>query len=125
MKNKVSRREFMTAGATVLGVAVACELTGAAGTGGLSVGAALASEQSREETMPHIIVKIWPGRAEETKQRLADAIARDVVDILGSSEASVSVAIEEVSSEDWKKDVYDPEIRDRQGGLYKKPGYSM
>jgi 4-oxalocrotonate tautomerase len=75
--------------------------------------------------MPHIIVKIWPGRAEETKQRLADAIARDVVDILGSSEASVSVAIEEVSSEDWKKDVYDPEIRDRQGGLYKKPGYSM
>jgi len=125
MKNKVSRREFMTAGVTVLGVAVACELTGAAGTDGLSVGAALASEQSREETMPHIIVKLWPGRSEETKQRLADAIARDVVDILGSSEASVSVAIEEVSSEDWKKDVYDPEIRGRQGGLYKKPGYSM
>lgn len=122
---KVSRREFMTAGAAVLGVAVACELTGAAGAGGLSVGTALASEQSREETMPHIIVKLWPGRSEETKQRLADAIARDVVDILGSSEASVSVAIEEVSSEDWKKDVYDPEIRDREDGLYKKPGYSM
>ncbi|WP_258305731.1 tautomerase family protein [Burkholderia cenocepacia] len=33
--------------------------------------------------MPHIIVKAWPGKTEEQKQRLADAITRDVMTILG------------------------------------------
>lgn len=75
--------------------------------------------------MPHVIVKLWPGRSEEQKTRLAEEIVKDVVDVLGNKEESVSVAIEEVASEDWKDKVYQPEILDRQDTLYRKPGYSM
>ena len=32
--------------------------------------------------MPHIIVKLWPGKSEQQKTRLAQAIAKDVMDIL-------------------------------------------
>jgi len=46
--------------------------------------------------MPHVIVKLWPVKSEQQKQRLADAIARDVMEILHYREESVSVALEEV-----------------------------
>jgi 4-oxalocrotonate tautomerase len=75
--------------------------------------------------MPHVNVKLWPGRSEQTKQRLAAAIVQDVVTILGSDEESISVAIEDIPSGDWKEEVYDPEIRGKMKNLYKKPGYSM
>jgi len=75
--------------------------------------------------MPHVIVKLWPGRSEQQKVDLAEAIVRDVVDIMGSGEESVSVAIEEVASGDWKEKVYKPDIVDKPDTLYKKPGYSM
>jgi 4-oxalocrotonate tautomerase len=123
MKNKLSRRDFMVNSAIVLGTAVGW--TGIIGTGDMTVFEALASEGAKEEPMPHISVKLWPGRSEETKQRLAEAIVKDVVKIIGSDEASVSVSIEEVSSADWKEEVYDPEIRDKKEYLYKQPGYSM
>ena len=51
--------------------------------------------------MPHVIVKLWPGKSEQQKQRLADAIAKDVMRILHYGEESVSVAMEEVSPRDW------------------------
>ena len=75
--------------------------------------------------MPHVSVKLWPGRSAQNKQRLADAIVEDLVNILGCDEESVSVSIEDVSSGDWKDEVYDPEIRGNMKNLYKKPGYSM
>ena len=75
--------------------------------------------------MPHVSVKLWPGRSEEDKKRLAAAIAEDVVRIIRCGEESVSVAIEEISSADWKSKVYDPEISGKKDKLYKKPGYSM
>lgn len=75
--------------------------------------------------MPHVIVKLWPGRSEQDKIRLAEAIVKDVVDIVAVGEGSVSVAIEEVPSGEWKTKVYDPDIRKNMDKLYKKPGYSM
>ena len=75
--------------------------------------------------MPQVSVKLWPGRSEQAKQRLADAIVKDVVDIVGCGEESVSVAIEEVDPKEWKEKVYDPDILNGPGKLYKKPGYSM
>ncbi len=90
-------------------------------------GEAIAASLSaaKEMTMPHVIVKLWPGRSEQEKVALAEAIVEDVVDILGSGEQSVSVAIEEVASGDWKEKVYQPDILDKPETLYKKPGYSM
>jgi 4-oxalocrotonate tautomerase len=75
--------------------------------------------------MPHVIVKLWPGRSEKQKQQLADAIAQDVMDVLSYGEESVSVAIEEVRAEDWAKKVYEPDIVGHPEKLYKKPGYTM
>ena len=75
--------------------------------------------------MPHVIVKAWPGKSEEQKQALADRITKDVMDVLGYGEESVSVAFEEVSPDDWATKVYRPEIQHARGKLYKKPGYSM
>jgi 4-oxalocrotonate tautomerase len=50
--------------------------------------------------MPHVIVKLWPGKSEPQKARLAEEIAKDVMDVLGYGEESVSVAFEEISSKD-------------------------
>jgi len=125
MDKRLSRRGFLKKSAVALGTAVVCDLTGFVDTGRGNAFKALASEGLKENNMPHVCVKLWPGRSEQTKQRLADAIVQDVVNIIGCSEDSVSVAIEEVSSGDWKEKVYDPEIREKMKNLYKKPGYSM
>jgi len=73
--------------------------------------------------MPHVIVKLWPGKSEEQKTRLAQAIAKDVMDILHYGEDSVSVALEEVKPKDWAEKVYRPDVKDKWDILYKKPGY--
>lgn len=75
--------------------------------------------------MPHVIVKLWPGKSEEEKTRLAEEIVKDVMDVLNCREASVSVAIEEVTAQDWPEKVYRPDIVRNSDKLYKKPGYSM
>ena len=74
--------------------------------------------------MPHVIVKLLPGRTEQQKARLAEEIVKDVVAIAKCEEKSVSVAIEEISPEDWAEKVYKPDILDNQENLYKKPGYN-
>ena len=53
--------------------------------------------------MPHVIVKLWPGKSEQQKARLAEKITKDVMDVLDYGEESVSVAIEEVEPEDWAR----------------------
>ncbi len=73
--------------------------------------------------MPHIIVKMFPGRSEQQKKQLADAIVKDVVAITNVGEDSVSVAIEEISPAEWTEKVYKPDIQNKWDGLYKKPGY--
>ena len=74
--------------------------------------------------MPHVIVKLLPGRSEQQKARLAEAIVKDVVAIARCEEESVSVAIEEINSEDWAEKVYRADISNRPENLYKKPGYN-
>ena len=75
--------------------------------------------------MPHVIVKLWPGPSEKDKQRLADRITMDVMQIVGCGEESVSVAIDEVPSSEWAEKVYRPDVVGKAPQLYKKPGYSM
>ena len=75
--------------------------------------------------MPHVIVKLWPGKSEMQKQRLADAITKDVMEILHYGEESISVAMQEVKPQDWADEVYRPEIESNIEYLYKKPGYDV
>jgi len=73
--------------------------------------------------MPHIIVKLWPGKSDEQKAQLSEEIVRNVTSILHSSDASVSVAFEEVAPDDWTEQVYKPDILDKWDRLTKEPGY--
>jgi 4-oxalocrotonate tautomerase len=43
--------------------------------------------------MPHVTVKLWPGKSERQKARLSVAIVKDVMNVLNYGEESVSVAI--------------------------------
>ena len=63
--------------------------------------------------MPHVIVKLWPGKSEQQKIRLAKAITKNVTDILHYGDESVSVAMEEVKSGDWVEKVYKPDIQSK------------
>lgn len=73
--------------------------------------------------MPHVIVKLWPGRTDEQKKELSDEIAKAVVGKLDVNLDDVSVAFEEVDPEDWRRKVYDKDILEKWDSLYKKPGY--
>ena len=75
--------------------------------------------------MPHIVVKMWPGKSEQQKRRLAEAITREVAAILDYGDESVSVAMEEIAAADWASEVYRPDIVEKAANLYKKPGYTM
>jgi 4-oxalocrotonate tautomerase len=73
--------------------------------------------------MPHVVVKLWPGKSEQQKTRLAQEIVKDVMAVLDYGEESVSLAMEEVKPQDWTEKVYKPDIQDKWEKLYKKPGY--
>ena len=70
--------------------------------------------------MPHVIVKMYPGRTEDQKIRLAEAITQAVVSIAVCSEDSVSISLEEVTPEDWNEKVYEPFISKSESTMYKK-----
>lgn len=73
--------------------------------------------------MPHVIVKLWPGKSEQQKTRLAEAITKEVMNILHYGEESVSVAMEEIKPNEWLEKVYRPEVKKNLDKLYKKPSY--
>lgn len=74
--------------------------------------------------MPHIAVKLAPGRSEEQKQELTRRIVQDVADVLHVSEEVISLALEEVDPTDWTEQVYRPEIQAKWDKLLKTPGYN-
>lgn len=73
--------------------------------------------------MPHVIVKLWPGKSDDQKQRLTQIITHGVMDVLDYGEDAVSVAFEEVAPDDWTRQVYEPEIVGKWANLTKQPGY--
>ena len=73
--------------------------------------------------MPHVIVKLWPGKSEQQKKTLAGAITKDIMEILHYGEESVSVAMEEIKPGEWAEKVYRPEVKAKLDTLYKRPGY--
>jgi 4-oxalocrotonate tautomerase len=61
--------------------------------------------------MPHVIVKLWPGKSEPQKQKLAEGVTN-------------AVSLEEVAPSDWTEKVYKPDIVGKPDQLYRKPGYN-
>jgi 4-oxalocrotonate tautomerase len=73
--------------------------------------------------MPHVIVKLWPGKSEQQKKKLAAEVTKVVMSTLHCGEESVSVGIEEVAAKDWTERVYNPDILGMRETIYKEPGY--
>jgi len=120
MERTVSRRSFLKKSVTIMGSVVIFNFR-------IPNSASQASESQglKEDIMPHVSVKMYPGRSEKEKAELAEAIAQDVMDIIGAGRSSISVAIEDISPGEWKEKVYEPEIIKKSENLYIKPGYSM
>lgn len=123
MEKYVSRRGFLKSGAIALGAVAVCNVEGIAGAAQVSGAKPMIPGDLKESAMPHVIVKMYPGRTEQQKRQLAEAIVKDVVAVVGGSEGSVSVAIEEIAPAEWTEKVYEPDIQRNWDKLYKKPGY--
>jgi 4-oxalocrotonate tautomerase len=75
--------------------------------------------------MPHIIVKLWTGKSEAQKKKLAEELTKTAMSVIGYGEESFSVAIEDIDPQDWAAKVYQPDIVGQKENLYKQPGYKM
>ena len=73
--------------------------------------------------MPHITIQMYPGRDEETKKRLAEAILKTASAELARGTEHFSVSIEDVPQDEWKAKVYDKVLKDANTVI--KPGYTM
>jgi 4-oxalocrotonate tautomerase len=74
--------------------------------------------------MPHIALKLAPGRSEPQKRELAARIVQVLIEVLHVPEEEISLTIEEVAPKDWTEQVYRPEILAKWDKLYKTPGYN-
>jgi 4-oxalocrotonate tautomerase len=73
--------------------------------------------------MPHVVVRLYPGRSKQQKADLADAVTKAVMSATGCGSDSVSVGIEDVEASDWADKVYVPDIVGKPETIFKKPGY--
>ena len=71
--------------------------------------------------MPHIIVKLWPGRTEEQKKKMTNELAEALKSSIDVPDSSISISIEEIPKEKWNDEVYQPDIVEKKHLLYKKP----
>jgi 4-oxalocrotonate tautomerase len=79
-------------------------------------------DEAKETTMPHVLVKLYAGRTDQQKMKLAEAITKAVMSTLKLEEESISVAVEDVAPKHWTEQVYKPDVLNNPK-LYKKPGY--
>lgn len=70
--------------------------------------------------MPHINIKMYPGRSEEVKAKLAKHTKEFMVKELEMDEKFISVSVEEIDKEKWQSEVMD-KIKDEE--LYERPNF--
>jgi 4-oxalocrotonate tautomerase len=73
--------------------------------------------------MPHITIQMYPGRDDETKQKLADALVKTASEELKRGAEHFSVSIEDIPQEEWKEKVYKAAIDPENKNVYVRPGY--
>lgn len=57
--------------------------------------------------MPHIAIQMYPGRDQDTKEKIATKMQAVLAEEMQADKKYFSVSIEDVSSEDWKTMVED------------------
>lgn len=70
--------------------------------------------------MPHISIKMYPGRSEELKVKLAKSTKEFIMKELEMDEKFISVSVEEIDKENWQSEVVD-KIKDEE--LYEKANF--
>ena len=73
--------------------------------------------------MPHITIQMYPGRDDQTKKRLADALLETAAKELNRGKEHFSVSIVDVPQDEWKAMVYDKVRADKNTVI--QPGYDM
>ena len=73
--------------------------------------------------MPHITIQMYPGRDDQIKKRLAEAIVETASRELERGKEHFSVSIVDVPQNEWKEKVYDTVLKD--SNTFVKPGYTM
>ncbi len=70
--------------------------------------------------MPHINVKMFPGRSEDQKKELADKLRQCAQESLGCPAEVLSVSVEDVNPESWNSEVGEtiPEDKIYSGDMY-------
>lgn len=75
--------------------------------------------------MPHVNIKCYPGKTKEEKEKLAERITKDIMEVFDVGEDGISIAFQEIKKEDWENEVWKKDIIGKKELLYKKPGYSF
>lgn len=55
--------------------------------------------------MPHIVIKMYPGRSQEIKEDFAKKVQELTVKEFGCQPGHVSVSVEDIKPENWKDEV--------------------
>ena len=70
--------------------------------------------------MPHINIKMYTGRSEEVKAKLAKHTKEFIVKELEMDEKFIYVSVEDIDKENWQSEVMD-KIKDEE--LYERPNF--
>ena len=53
--------------------------------------------------MPHITVQMYPGRDDELKKRLSEALVKTASEVLNRGKEHFSVSVEDVPQDEWNE----------------------
>ena len=73
--------------------------------------------------MPHITIQMYPGRSDELKKEVAEALRDDAAKALSREKEHFSVSVVDVPQDEWKARVYDKVLADKDTVI--QPGYKM
>ncbi len=62
--------------------------------------------------MPHIAIKMYPGRSEELKKEIAVKTRDFLAQEMGMEEKFFSVSVEDIEKEQWQEEVVDKIAKD-------------
>lgn len=57
--------------------------------------------------MPHISIKMYPGRTDDTKKKIAEKVRDCLVEEMQMEPKYFSVSVEDIEKSDWQKEVVD------------------
>ena len=62
--------------------------------------------------MPHIVIKMYPGRSEELKKEIAVKTRDFLAQEMGMEEKFFSVSVEDIEKNQWQEEVVDKIAKD-------------